>query len=413
MDVDVFNNEATSTNYLLDSDSQLQSGVNKTGDDVTEGGVDTLHALIGALLALLVALTFVGNSLVIAAVFRYARLRKTTNMFIVSLATADIAVAALVMPLSIVYFLLRRWIFGWILCYFWISCDVMCCTASILHLCVIALDRYVAITEPLSYKRLVSAHRARLTIAGVWLCGAIVSFVPIYSGWFADSTKFQIHRNSHRCGLFVNRFYALVSSVTSFYAPLCIMCALYIRIYKVASAQARSIEQQQAIFRTRTYTCDSRNAMLDDERSERCFTPNKSQRSVAKDRKAIKTLGSLMGLFIVCWLPFFLMYVILPFCESCELPVQAEIFITWLGYVNSLINPCIYALLNKDFRFAFRKIICCESMQQRDGVVHLEAVAVGSGNSTPNCTPRVPPAHLHKLLATSRSAPTVGNVLNK
>ena len=54
-----------------------------------------------------------------------------------------------VMPYAVLYELRGQWTFGWAFCYFWISCDVMCCTASILHLCVISVDRYLAVTEPL------------------------------------------------------------------------------------------------------------------------------------------------------------------------------------------------------------------------------------------------------------------------
>lgn len=58
-----------------------------------------------------------------------------------SLAIADITVASLVMPFTVVYDLYRYWPWGPVLCHFWISCDVMCCTASILHLCCVAIDR--------------------------------------------------------------------------------------------------------------------------------------------------------------------------------------------------------------------------------------------------------------------------------
>lgn len=84
------------------------------------------------------------------------------------------------------------------------------------------------------------------------------------------------------------------------------------------------------------------------------------------ETKAAKTLGIIVGGFIFCWLPFFTMYLIRAFCEECIPPLLFSILF-WLGYCNSAINPLIYALFSKDFRFAFKRIICkcfCKS----DGV---------------------------------------------
>lgn len=75
------------------------------------------------------------------------------------------------------------------------------------------------------------------------------------------------------------------------------------------------------------------------------------------ETKAAKTLGIIVGGFIMCWLPFFTMYVVRAFCPNCIHPTVFSVLF-WLGYCNSAINPCIYALFSKDFRFAFKRIIC-------------------------------------------------------
>jgi len=63
-----------------------------------------------------------------------------------------------------------------------------------------------------------------------------------------------------------------------------------------------------------------------------------------------------IGGFVICWLPFFLKELIVPFCNSCHLTSSAEVFINWLGYANSALNPFIYGFTNGEFNKAFKKV---------------------------------------------------------
>lgn len=140
-------------------------------------------------LSLIILSIIFGNGLVIASVVLCRKLRSVTNLFTVSLALADLALAFLVLPLSVVYMALPPewgWPFGWTLCRFWMSCDVTCCTASIIHLCLISLDRYIAITDPLRYKSRMSKRNASFVIACAWCISMAISFVPIFLDWFSD-----------------------------------------------------------------------------------------------------------------------------------------------------------------------------------------------------------------------------------
>ncbi|CAD5221745.1 unnamed protein product [Bursaphelenchus xylophilus] len=80
--------------------------------------------------------------------------------------------------------------------------------------------------------------------------------------------------------------------------------------------------------------------------------------SVAKEKRAAKTIAVIIFVFTFCWLPFFCAYVILPFCESCYLHPKVHQAFVWLGYINSSLNPFLYGILNLEFRRAFRKILC-------------------------------------------------------
>ena len=84
---------------------------------------------------------------------------------------------------------------------------------------------------------------------------------------------------------------------------------------------------------------------------------------INKERKAAKTVGIIVGCFIMCWLPFFSCYLSGAFCVDCTHPLVFTVFF-WLGYCNSAINPCIYALFSKDFRYAFQKLLRCHCSRQ-------------------------------------------------
>ena len=329
--------------------SPVNSTLNGTDSDEHGVVIGVGTVIIGVTLSIIIMMTLLGNGLVVAAVMNFRRLRSVTNYFVVSLAVADLTVATLVMPYALVYELNGSWRFGWIFCYFWISCDVTCCTASILHLCVISMDRYLAITQPLTYKCRMSRRRALFIIAGVWICSGAISFLPIYLGWFADHDMMVLYTDSPECGLYVNKVYAVISSMTSFYIPLLVMIFSYLRIFRIASKQAKEIKKQE----------ESIPFGLQNNGNSKDSNLYRRSKKFRRDVKAIKTLGTLMGLFCVCWLPFFLTYLILPFCPSCHVPPLLVSLITWLGYANSSINPCVYAFLNRDFRSAYKKILSC------------------------------------------------------
>jgi octopamine receptor len=121
--------------------------------------------------------------MVVAAVFTHRKLRTVTNVFIVSLATSDLLLGLLVLPSSSAYELLgNRWPFGSVWCQAWLAIDVWLCTASILNLVAISLDRYLAISRPFRYPTLMSPARARVAVAVVWTLALAICLPPLL-GW--------------------------------------------------------------------------------------------------------------------------------------------------------------------------------------------------------------------------------------
>lgn len=133
-------------------------------------------------LGLLIISTIIGNVFVMTAICRERNLQTVSNYLVFSLSFADFMVACLVMPLGALYELMdQNWILSPTLCEVWTSVDVLCCTASILHLVAIALDRYWAVTN-IDYVHQRSSRRIGFMIFLVWIVGFIVSFAPIM-GW--------------------------------------------------------------------------------------------------------------------------------------------------------------------------------------------------------------------------------------
>lgn len=78
--------------------------------------------------------------------------------------------------------------------------------------------------------------------------------------------------------------------------------------------------------------------------------------SLKRENKTTQTLSIVVGGFIVCWLPFFICYLITPFLPKKSISSTLNSILTWLGWLNSAMNPFIYAFYSVDFRAAFWRL---------------------------------------------------------
>ncbi|THD24174.1 Octopamine beta receptor 3 [Fasciola hepatica] len=359
-----------------------------------------------------------GNCLVLIAVTKFKRIRQVrTNIFLVSLALADFLVALLVMPFSAIMGLMQgRWIFGSVFCDVFNANDVLFSTASILHLCCISTERYIAVLSPLTYGRIMTRSRIAVMLTVTWLLSILISYVPIMTGIYTTTEhKNRVENRAEICEFVVNPYYALISSSTSFWIPSIVMISVYVRIFIEARSQERRIHRlhiggkRQQIVRTkaaqpeesclkgeldktdlttstpdqdgRGKTCGSDDDSLScapylqlkttgrKETSLLTTTTSSSssgtadQMKIRRENKAAKTLGIIMGAFLLCWLPFFLWYTITNMCggsKRCQYPEIVGDVLFWIGYFNSTLNPIIYAFYNRTFRNAFGKILLCK-----------------------------------------------------
>ncbi|XP_004701340.1 alpha-2A adrenergic receptor [Echinops telfairi] len=193
----------------------------------------TLVCLAG----LLMLLTVFGNVLVIIAVFTSRALKAPQNLFLVSLASADILVATLVIPFSLANEVMGYWYFGKAWCEIYLALDVLFCTSSIVHLCAISLDRYWSITQAIEYNLKRTPRRIKAIIFTVWVISAVISFPPLIS--IEKKGGGGPPPEEPRCRINDQKWYVISSCIGSFFAPCLIMILVYVRIYQIAKRRTR------------------------------------------------------------------------------------------------------------------------------------------------------------------------------
>nr|XP_046225726.1 5-hydroxytryptamine receptor 4-like isoform X1 [Oncorhynchus gorbuscha] len=318
------------------------------------------RVILTIFLSIIIIMTVLGNLLVMVALCKDRHLRKKkTNYFIVSLAFADLLVAVVVMPFAAIELTTGQWRYGEIFCLVRTSLDVFLTTASILHLCCIALDRYYAICcQPLVYRTKMTPVRVALMLGGCWVIASFISFLPIMQSWHAigiediiEERKFSSsssNSNKTNCVFVVNRPHALICSAVAFYVPLGLMVLAYQRIYITAMGHARQIGTLQRAGSAH-YSAPPHHYLSSEQQGS-------SRMRI--ETKAAKTLAVIMGCFCLCWAPFFITNVVDPFIHY-SVPWQMWTAWLWLGYINSGLNPFLYAFLNRAFRRAFLMVLCC------------------------------------------------------
>uniref|UniRef100_A0A8C3AT65 5-hydroxytryptamine receptor 7 n=1 Tax=Cyclopterus lumpus TaxID=8103 RepID=A0A8C3AT65_CYCLU len=326
--------------------------------------------LIGGVLTMLTLSTICGNLLVVISVCFVKKLRQPSNYLIVSLAVADLSVALAVMPfVSITDLIGGQWIFGQFFCNVFIAMDVMCCTASIMSLCVISIDRYLGITKPLTYPVKQNGCCMAKMVLSVWLLSASITLPPLF-GWAQNVNDGRVCLISQDFG------YTVYSTAVAFYIPMSVMLIMYNRIYQTGSVEGTEGEQE-AEEEEESLDCVGAALKLQREVEEECSTrvsrllktgehhqrrKRKNQSIFKREQKAAATLGIVVGAFTFCWLPFFLVSTARPFVCGVEcscVPLWLERTLLWLGYANSLINPFIYAFFNRDLRTTYSNLLRC------------------------------------------------------
>ncbi|XP_038420916.1 5-hydroxytryptamine receptor 5B-like [Canis lupus familiaris] len=311
-----------------------------------EPPLSVFTVLVVTLLVLLIAATFLWNLLVLVTILRVRAFHRVPHTLVASTAVSDALVAALVMPLSLVSELSagRRWRLGRGLCQVWISFDVLCCTASIWNVAAIALDRYWTISRHLQYTLRARRRASALLIALTWALSALIALAPLLFGW---GEAYDARRQ--RCQVSQEPSYAVFSTCGAFYLPLGVVLFVYWKIYKAAKFRFGRRRRAVLLLPAAVQVKEAEAQVASGARG-----PGAAGRE-QKEQRAALMLGILIGVFALCWIPFFLAALISPLCACSLPPVWKSVFL-WLGYSNSFFNPLIYTAFNKNYNNAFRSL---------------------------------------------------------
>ncbi|KAL4680422.1 hypothetical protein H8959_022363 [Pygathrix nigripes] len=318
---------------------------------------------VGVFLAAFILMAVAGNLLVILSVACNRHLQTVTNYFIVNLAVADLLLSATVLPFSATMEVLGFWAFGRAFCDVWAAVD--CAVLHGLH------------PQPLHHLRgpypaIMTERKAAAILALLWVVALVVSVGPLL-GW-----KEPVPPDERFCGITEEAGYAVFSSVCSFYLPMAVIVVMYCRVYVVARSTTRSLEAgvkrergkaSEVVLRIH---CRGAATGADGAHGMRSAKGHTFRSSLSvrllkfsREKKAAKTLAIVVGVFVLCWFPFFF---VLPLGSLFpQLKPSEGVFkvIFWLGYFNSCVNPLIYPCSSREFKRAFLRLLRCQCRRRR------------------------------------------------
>lgn len=188
--------------------------------------------IIIAVVSLFVAfLTAGGNVLVLLSFRMNKKLRTTNNYFLLSLAIADVIIGFVSMPISTIYFITEKWLFGPLVCDLWLSLDYTVSNASVASLLLISFDRYFSITRPLTYRVNRTTRKVAFFIAFSWII-SILMWTPFILMWPFIHGKRIIKDDVCKVQfLYTNKYITLGTAFAAFYMPVTIICIVYYKIW--------------------------------------------------------------------------------------------------------------------------------------------------------------------------------------
>ncbi|XP_049627593.1 somatostatin receptor type 3 [Suncus etruscus] len=277
-----------------------------------------------------------GNSLVIYVVLRHTASPSVTNVYILNLALAD-ELFMLGLPFLAAQNALSYWPFGSLMCRLVMAVDGINQFTSIFCLTVMSVDRYLAVVHPTRSARWRTAPVARMVSAAVWVASAVVVLpVVVFSG--VPRGMSTCHMQWPEPAAAWRAAFIIYTAALGFFGPLLVICLCYLLIVvKVRSAGRR----------VRAPTCQ--------------------QRRRSSERRVTRMVVAVVTLFVLCWLPFYVLNIVNVVCPLPEEPAFFGLYflVVALPYANSCANPILYGFLSYRFKQGFRRILLRPSRRVR------------------------------------------------
>ncbi|XP_027016312.1 trace amine-associated receptor 13c-like [Tachysurus fulvidraco] len=291
--------------------------------------------------AAVVLLTVCGNMLIIISVLHFKQLHTPTNMLVLSLAVSDFLVGALVMPPTLIWMIESCWIFGRDFCISFLFIGGLLMIISIYNVALIAVDRYLALSNPFLYTNTISTRIMCIVVSTNWCVNLVYSLAFNYFvGPFTNTVMCP-----GECYYLLNEDWSVTDLIYSFIFPLSVIIILYTRVFVIVKKHVTAIRELNNHTRPKTQKITSH--------------------SMKSERKAAKVLGILVSVFLVCLLPYFI-YSLL----GNVIELQMETFLVVVS-LNSTINPYIYALFYSWFRRCIHIIITLKIFKKDSALINM------------------------------------------
>ncbi|XP_071392020.1 substance-P receptor-like [Centroberyx affinis] len=281
----------------------------------------------------IVAVSVVGNVVVIWIILAHKRMRTVTNYFLVNLAFAEASMSAFNTAINFAYAVHNEWYFGLVYCRFHNFFPIAAVFASIYSMTAIALDRYMAIIHPLQQR--LSSTETRAVIGVIWLLALLLAFPQYYyssTALLPGRSVCYIDWPEYTSVDFKKIYYVCVALLI-YFLPLCIMGCAYMAVGVTLWA-----------------------SQIPGDSSD-----HYREQLIAK-RKVVKMMIVVVCTFAVCWLPYhvyFLLHQFFPDSFEQRYIQQVYLAVMWLAMSSTMYNPIIYCCLNSRFRAGFQQVFCC------------------------------------------------------
>ncbi|XP_050023861.1 QRFP-like peptide receptor [Dermacentor andersoni] len=305
-------------------------------------------------------LGLVGNLLIVYTVARFPRMRSISNLFLASLASADLLIVLLCVPVKFGQLFSYTWTLGELGCKLLLYVQHVSMICSVLNLTFLSIERYYAVIHPVRSRYLCTFSQARRVIIFIWLA-AFLTALPII--FVQVHVEMGLRRRAYWC----MRDEASPGAWRSFeiYMLILVLC---IPTLVMGYAYAKICAQLWMVVRERAHLTSGSacTEMLEKAPGKQGFSVNGDKRFLGKPSRAdedtvkqvIKMLILVVSLFVLCWAPILILNVLTAFGSVSALnysylkPLRTCFHL--LSYLNSCVNPLVYGFMSRSFRVSFR-----------------------------------------------------------